>query len=256
MKAAAIISPVPLWCAAPASLVISCNEVHVWRATLDRTPLQIRGLFRILSADERAKAERFYVERDRRHFVVARGVLRTILSRYLNQAPEALSFCYGPHGKPALAGESDGAGIRFNLSHSRELALYAITRGREVGIDVEGVRADLVVAEIAAQFFSPRELAMLQTLPADEQRQAFFRCWTRKEAYIKARGDGLSMRLDGFDVSLAPGQPAAILGAHRGPSEASRWLLRDLAPIPGSAAALAVEGHGCRLRCWLWPDEP
>jgi 4'-phosphopantetheinyl transferase len=123
-----------------------------------------------------------------------------------------------------------------------------------VGIDLERIRFDLAVAEIAERFFSRREVAMLRTLPTELQRQAFFRCWTRKEAYIKARGEGLSLLLDQFDVSLAPGEPAAILGTQRDPSEASRWSLQKLTPAPGYVAALAVEGHGWRLTCWQWPD--
>ncbi len=229
------------------------DEVHVWRAALDQTPSQIHGFLHYLAADERARAERFYFERDREHFIVARGVLRAILGSYLNRAPECLSFCYSSLGKPALAGESDGDAIRFNVSHSHGVALYAVTRGREVGIDLERIRFDLAVAEIAERFFSRREVAMLRTLPPEGQRQAFFRCWTRKEAYTKARGEGLSLPLDQFDVSLAPGEPAAVLGTQRDPSEAFRWSLQELTPAPGYVAALAVAGHGWRLACWQWP---
>jgi 4'-phosphopantetheinyl transferase len=123
-----------------------------------------------------------------------------------------------------------------------------------VGIDLERIRLDLAVAEIAERFFSRREVAMLRALSTDVQQQAFFRCWTRKEAYIKARGEGLSLPLDQFDVSLAPGEPAAVLGTQPDPSEASRWSLQELTPAPGYAAALAVKGHSWRLTCWQWPD--
>ena len=254
MKAAPIPSPVPPWRSPPETLVLGSDEVHVWRATLDQTPSQIQRFLNNLAADEQARAERFYFERDREHFIVARGVLRAILAGYLNRVPECLSFCYSSHGKPALAGESDEDAIRFSVSHSHGVALYAVTRGREVGIDLEHIRSDLAVAEIAERFFSRREVAMLRTLPTEAQRQAFFRCWTRKEAYIKARGEGLSLPLDQFDVSLAPGEPAAVLGTQRYPSEASRWSLQELTPAPGYVAALAVEGHGWRLTCWQWPD--
>ena len=254
MKAAPITSPVPQWRAPPETLVLGCDEVHVWRATLDQTQSQIQSFLHNLAADEQARAERFYFERDRERFIVARGVLRAILGGYLNQAPECLSFCYRSHGKPALAGESGGDVIRFNVSHSHGIALYAVTRGREVGIDLEHIRSDLVVEEIAERFFSRREVAMLRALPTEAQRQAFFRCWTRKEAYIKARGEGLSLPLDQFDVSLAPGEPAALLGTRPDPSEASRWSLQELIPTPGYVAALAVEGRGLSLACWQWPD--
>jgi 4'-phosphopantetheinyl transferase len=123
-----------------------------------------------------------------------------------------------------------------------------------VGIDLERIRFDLAVVEIAERFFSRRELAMLRALPTELQREAFYRCWTRKEAYIKARGEGLSLPLDQFDVSLAPGEPAAILGTQHDPSEASRWSLRELTPAPGYFAALAVEGHDWGLACWQKPD--
>ncbi len=254
MEAPPIASPVPPWRAPPEALVLGSDEVHVWRATLDQTPSQIQGFLHNLTADEQARAKRFYFERDREHFIAARGVLRGILGGYLNQAPECLSFCYSSHGRPALAGESDGKAIRFNVSHSYGAALYAVTRGREVGIDLERIRFDLEVAEIAERFFSRREVSMLRTLPTAAQRQAFFRCWTRKEAYIKARGEGLSLPLDQFDVSLAPGEPAAVLGLQGAPAEASHWSLQELTPGPGYVAALAVEGHGWRLSCWQWPD--
>jgi 4'-phosphopantetheinyl transferase len=254
MKAAPINSPVPPWRAPPETLVLGGDEVHVWRATLDQNPSQIQRFLHSLAADELARAKRFHFERDREHFIVARGVLRAILAGYLNRAPECLSFCYSSHGKPALAGESDEDAIRFSVSHSHGVALYAVTRGREVGIDIEHIRSDLEVEEVAERFFSRREVAMLQALSTEEQRQAFFRCWTRKEAYIKARGEGLSLPLDQFDVSLAPGEPAAVLGTQRDPSEASRWSLQELTPGPGYVAALAVEGHGWRLACWQWTD--
>ena len=254
MEDAPITTPVPPWRAPPETLVLGDDEIHVWRATLDQTPSQIQGFLHNLAADEQAKAERFYFERDREHFIAARGVLRAILGGYLNRAPESLSFCYSSHGKPALAGESDGEPIRFNVSHSYGVALYAITRGREVGIDLERIRFDLAVAEIAERFFSRREVAMLRTLPTEEQREAFFRSWTRKEACLKVRGEGLSLPLDQIDVLLAPGEPAAILGTRPDPSEAFRWSLQELATAPGYVAALAVEGQGWRLACWQWPD--
>jgi 4'-phosphopantetheinyl transferase len=254
MKTAPITSSVPPWRSPPETLVLGCDEVHIWRATLDQTPSQIQSFLHNLAADEQARAERFYFDKDREHFIVARGVLRAILGGYLNRAPKCLSFCCSSNGKPALAGESDGDAIRFSVSHSHGVALYAVTRGREVGIDIERIRFDLAVVEIAERFFSQREVAMLRTLLTEAQRQAFFRCWTRKEAYIKARGEGLSLPLDQFDVSLAPGEPAAVLGTQRDPSEASRWSLHELAPGPGYEAAIAVEGHGWRLTCWQWPD--
>jgi len=254
MNTAIITSPVIPWSAPPETPEVSRNEVQVWRAILDQTPSQIQGFLQSLAADERARADRFYFERDRERFIVARGLLRAILGRYLNRAPECLSFFYGSHGKPALAGESDDDAICFNVSHSDGVALYAVTRGHEVGIDIERIRLDLPVVEIAERFFSPREAATIRTLPTEEQYRTFFRYWTRKEAYIKAGGEGLSLPLDQFDVSPAPGEPGTLLGAQQDPSEASHWSLWELTPDPGYVAAVATEGHDRHLTCWQWSD--
>lgn len=256
MKMLSVAAPDTSWRSPPEALVLGREEVHVWRASLDHTPLQIEILRRSLAADEEARAGRFHFEKDRAHFVAARGVLRDILGCYLKREPECLSFRYGSHGKPALAGYLDGEGIRFSVSHSHGMALYAVAREREVGVDLERVRPDLAVGEIAERFFSRWEVATLRALPAELQRQAFFRCWTRKEAYIKARGEGLSLPLEQFDVSLAPGKPAALLGTRPDPSEASRWSLQELCPVHGYVAALAVEAHGWRLSRLRWPGDP
>lgn len=169
--------------------------------------------------------------------------------------PGRLNFCYGSHGKPALAEGSGEDALRFNVSHSHGLALFALTRDREVGVDLEYVRSDLELEEIAARFFSPQEAATLRSLPAEMRTEAFFAGWTRKEAYIKARGEGLSLALDGFSVSLVPGEPAMLLNTRGDPSEAARWTLRELKSGPGYAAALAAKGHGWRLVCRHWPEE-
>ena len=247
MKAAPTASPVPPWRLPPETLILGSDEAHVWRAALDQTTSQIESFRHTLAADEQARVERFYFRRNREHFIVARGVLRALLGFYLNNAPECLSFRYSSHGKPALAWESGGDMIRFNLSHSHGVALYAVTRGREVGIDLEYIRSDLEVEQIAERFFSRREIVTLRALPIDLRTYAFFLCWTRKEAYIKARGEGLSLPLDQFDVSLIPGEPAALLSTHRGSHEALRWSLQELTPAPGYVAALGVEGHGWGL---------
>ena len=253
MKAARIAAPTQ-WRSPPEGLVLNPDEVHVWQASLGQTPSQIQSFRNTLAADEQARAERFYFEKDREHFIVARGVLRAILGRYSNRDPEHVSFSYSSHGKPALAGDSDGVAIRFNLSHSDGIALYAVTRGREVGIDIERIRFDLALVEIAERFFSAQEAATLQTLPTEMQHQTFFRYWTRKEAYIKARGEGLSLSLDRFDVSLAAGETDIRLSTPRNPAEVARWSLQELEAAPGYVAALAVEGHGLRLSYWQWPD--
>ena len=252
MRAAPTISAPSAWRSPPEALHLGGAEVHVWQAGLDRPPAQVHTLLHTLSTDERARAERFHFRRDREHFIVARGLLRAILGRYLNREPGRLQFRYSPYGKPALAQDSGGTGLCFNVSHSHGLALYAVTRGREVGVDVEHIRPTPHLEQIAERFFSHREVSALLSLPQDLRAVAFFLCWTRKEAYIKAKGEGLSLPLDRFDVSLIPGEPAALLGTRGDPREAYRWSLRELTPAPGYAAALAVEGHGWRLACWRW----
>jgi 4'-phosphopantetheinyl transferase len=241
------------WQLQPSALVLGDGEVHVWQATLDQTPPRIDNYLRTLSEDERKRADRFHFQRDREHFIVARGALRHILGLYLSRAPDSLSFQYSSHGKPALVLESGSDAISFNLSHSNGTALYAMTRAREVGVDIESIRGGQQAEQIAERFFSTREISTLHALPPVLQRQAFFLCWTRKEAYIKAKGEGLSLPLDQFDVSLTPGEPAELLDTRPDPLEARRWSLRDLVPEPpGYAAALAVEGSDWSLALWQW----
>src|SRR5207249_8265351 len=149
--------------------------------------------------------------RARDRFIVGRAVLRLILAGYVHELPRRLRFDYGPHGKPALAHDGKPHATHFNVSHSQGLAVYAITRGKEIGIDIEYVCPARSIDAVAETAFSPWELAALQSLPPDRRQIAFFTCWTRKEAYLKARGEGLSLPLEQFDVSLAPGEPAALL---------------------------------------------
>jgi 4'-phosphopantetheinyl transferase len=153
----------------------------------------------------------------------------------------------------ALAEAQAARTLRFNLAHCQGLALYAIAWGREVGVDLEYIRENLADQRIAERFFSPAEVETLRSLPEGVQREAFFHCWTRKEAFVKARGEGLSFPLDQFDVSLAPGEPAALLRTLGDPEEAARWSLRELFPGPGFVAAVAAAGHSWRLSAWQWP---
>jgi 4'-phosphopantetheinyl transferase len=250
------------WPAPPEALTLSHGEVHVWRAPLEQPPCVAGRLRLTLSEDERERAARFHFERDRIRFMVARGALRSILGRYLNTAPGDLPFSYGTHGKPSLSPEfaaaslgSAAGGLEFNISHSHTLALIAVARGRALGVDIERLRADAAERQIAERFFSEQEVSALCALPEAQQPRAFFDCWTRKEAYIKARGEGLSFPLAEFDVSLQPGAPAALLCVRGDARESGRWSLCALDVEPGYAAAMAVEGSGWRLRAWQWdPD--
>lgn len=238
------------WYPPPSNLQLGSDEVHVWRTSLNQMSKYVSSLQLTLSADERDRAERFYFQQDREHFIVARGLLRTILSYYSDIEPSKLRFCYNPQGKPSLAREFRGNTLRFNLSHSRGLALYGITRGREIGIDVECLRHDFEHEQIAKRYFSLQEVSALRALVPQLQMEAFFKCWTCKEAYIKAKGEGLSIPLDQFDVSLNPGEPPVLLTTKWDPEEALRWCLLELVASPGYVAALAVEGHSWQLKCW------
>lgn len=226
------------------------GEVHVWRAGLDCGAPVVRRLYQTLSPDERARAGRFHHERDRTRFIAARGLLRRILGHYLGVTPAQLAFTYAPHGKPALATPLAHRGLMFNVSHAHDMALYALTRGRNIGIDIEQIRTDIPYERLAARFFSAPEVSSLHALPHAQRLRGFYCCWTRKEAYLKARGDGLALPLDQFSVSLAEGEPAALLHVQWDPAEVSRWSLHDLGAGAGYVAALAVEGRPVLIREW------
>lgn len=240
------------WSFPPADLALSSNDVHVWRVYLDQPAQRLQQLAQTLSADELTKAERFYFERDRKHFIVGRGFLRSILGRYLDIEPGRLQFCYGSHGKPALAETPGRIILRFNLSHSQGLALYAVTCDREIGVDLEYIRPMPEAEQIVKRFFSAREHSVFCSIPPSQKHEAFFHCWTRKEAYLKAIGDGLAHSLDRIEVSLAPGEPAKLLSIEGSPQKAARWSLQELKPAPGYVAAIAVEGSAWRLARWQW----
>jgi 4'-phosphopantetheinyl transferase len=247
-------TPESSWEKPPQELALPDGEVHVWRADLDRPAARIEELAQTLSADERERAGRFHFEEHRARFIAARGVLRTLLGRYLSTAPQELKFCYSAHGKPALDGLSEAGTLCFNLSHSHTLALYAMNRDRQVGIDVEHRRRNVDDEQVAGRFFARAEVEALQALPEALREAAFFNCWTRKEAYLKARGEGVTRSLDSFAVSLQPGEPAALLNCTSDPGEVARWSLRALNPGPDYAAALCVAGNDWQLRCYQWSD--
>ena len=239
----------PPWAPPPAEPCPGTDETHVWFSRLNLDPPQLESLRAVLSDDETRQASRFAFETHQRRYVAAHGILRNILGRYLRLTAEGLQFLKeDPHGKPSLADGCGDGHLRFNMSHSDESALFAVTWGREVGVDIERIRPDVAAGRIAERFFASGEVAALRSLPESEQPKAFFRCWTRKEAYLKATGRGLSLPLRQFEVSVAPGQPAALLSAGDDPEEAARWSLRDLDVGSDFAAALCVEGEVRRLR--------
>jgi 4'-phosphopantetheinyl transferase len=251
---AGIVFSSPGWSASPPLLLLGANQVHVWCVALDQPDSRVRSLWHTLAPDEQGRAERFHFRRDREHFIIARGLLRQLIGRYLGIEAHRLRFCYNSYGKPGLAEELNPSPISFNLSHSQGLALFAFTHQRELGVDIEYVRPEVVKERIAEHFFSRQEVAVLRALPAAMQAEAFFNCWTRKEAYVKAKGEGLSLPLDQFDVSLTPGDEAALLATRGDPREASRWSLQALHPAPDYIGALALEGHRPELKCWRWSE--
>lgn len=226
-------------------------DLYVW--SLDGDESERLRLARLLSHDETARAERLVFERDRHRFIVARGRLREILARVTKREPEALRFSYAAHGKPSL----EGCAEKFNLTHSQSTAALGITRAHEIGVDVECVRP--LKEDIAGRFFSPAEVAALRALPADLQTEAFFRCWTRKEAVVKAIGDGLSHPLDSFDVSLASDEVAAVQRIDG--DSPDRWRLATFKPASGYTGAIACRTGGREIKITVkslpqlpWPD--
>ncbi len=243
------------WSAPPERLELGRAEAHVWRIGLERPSASVRQLRSELSADEEERAQRFHFDRDRVRFIVSHAALRRILGAYVDRPPGELRFCCGSKDKPDLLDDCRGWEVRFNLSHSGDVALLAVTGAREVGVDVERIRPLDRRDQLARRFFSPQEVAVLAGLPPESRSEAFFTCWTRKEAYLKAKGGGISIGLDQFDVSPVPGEPAALLSHRSDPAETTRWILHDLRPGPGYAGALAVEAPCDRVRCLAWEEE-
>ena len=244
-----------VWRRPPRELMLPVGQVHVWRAEVAQHTSALSELGSLLSPAEQERADRFYFAADRERFVVAHGCLRVLLGRYLRETPRTLRFLDNPHGKPALEPSGDQAGLRFNLSHSQGLVLYAVARGREVGVDVEQIRLVADFERIAEQFFSPAERKKLKMLRTECKLDGFFGLWTLKEAYVKARGQGLSVPLHEFSVSLQPDASGNFFLMHENDVRlGADWSLRRLTPGPGYAGALAVEGHNWELNLWELHD--
>lgn len=242
------------WGAPPHQPTLTDTDVHVWSAALDLPETQVQWFSYLLAPDERTRAARFHFAKDRNHYTVSRGLLRTILGRYLRIEPQQVQFRYESHGKPTLICPPGKTPVRFNVSHAHGEVLMGFTRDREIGVDIELIRTIDEAEQIAERFFSAQENEVFRSLAPDVRAQAFFNCWTRKEAYIKAIGEGLSMPLDRFDVTLAPGDPALLLATRPNADEAQRWKLQSLDPVPGYVAALCIEGHDWQATCWRWPS--
>jgi 4'-phosphopantetheinyl transferase len=227
--------------AAP-GLALSSGEIHIWSLRLDPPAERVDALWPLLAEDEKARADRFRFERHRRQYAVGRGALRTLLAFYLGTRPERVRFRYGPRGKPFLDGPDALSGLEFNLSNSDEMALVGLVRGIEIGVDIEFMKPMPDCEQISERFFSESEREVLRKLPAEVKEEAFFNCWTRKEAYLKAVGEGLAAPLDSFDVTLAPGEAPRMLTLEGDAARAARWTLHHFRPAERYIGALAIEG--------------
>ena len=232
-----------------ACLLPEADDIHVWLLALDLPEAELRRLGRLLSADEAARAERFVHISDRWRYVAAHGFVRLVLAAYLGISPDAVAFRSNSDGKPRLAHPER---LRFNLSHSRRRGLLAVSANREVGVDIEEIRDVGDIEDLAKTCFSPVEQVALAALPAAQRRWAFFAGWTRKEAFLKALGEGLSRPLDSFDVSLAPGEPARLLRVEGMPSAPESYAVRSLEPAPGYIGALVVDGNQASVHWRRW----
>ena len=241
------------WPRPPSRVVLSADEIHIWRARLDLPASRIDELAELLSPDEHDRAARLRLPDSRARFVTARGCLRRILASYVGLHPAHLTFYYSETGKPRLANPSVSAGIRFNLSHSADLALYAVAAERELGVDVEYADRPVNTLRIANRFFGAGEAAELSGLQPEDRPLAFYRCWTRKEAYAKAVGEGLRLVLKRFQVARAADDPVSRVHVKGDPSQTGKWAIHDLEPGAGYVAALAVEDRAFRLRLWEAP---
>ncbi len=229
----------------PDALNLTDEDVHIWRARLDPPEERVETLKSLLCDEEKERAERFHFERHRRRYIVARGSLRVILGGYLHIEPERLDFSYSEKGKPTLAAEWDDSNIHFNVSHSSELALYAVGRRRLVGIDVERIKSKPVAEELADRFFSPRECGVILGSPQDMKQEVFFNFWTQKEAYLKATGEGVS-GLEKIEIDFpASGDP--VLRNPKSMTTIPGWRARRLEPGDGYAGAIVIQGAGWRL---------
>ena len=237
-----------VWRAPSAGLILGANEIHVWLIDAAETDADnLAAYAALLSAAEQARADRFKFAKDRSLFTVAHAALRSILAQYTETLPANLQFDVGLYGKPKLGAPQAGRRVAFNLSHSYCVALLAVARSREVGVDVEFVNADFAFDEVAERFFTGGEVAALRALSRHLRRQAFYKCWTSKEAFLKAKGTGLSGELDEVTISLAANREEAWIDAN-----VPGWSLIELNGVAGYEGALVYEGEPAAIQLYRW----
>jgi 4'-phosphopantetheinyl transferase len=218
------------------ALASAAPALTAWQIPLEQPDDVVAALATVLAPEEHARAARYVFPRDRRRFVVTRACLRVLLARHAGGRAAEVAFTYGAHGKPAFL----GGDLAFNVSHAGERALVALTRGVALGVDLEALRPLTDLRDIAARYFSAAESRTIASMPADQRELAFFLCWTRKEAFVKARGDGLSLALDRYSVTCTPGEPARVVDVDGSASEAARWSVLDLRPAAGYVGAVVM----------------
>jgi len=236
----------------PPRLILGTDEIHIWVAVLEQPVSRLHRLAETLSSEERMKADHFHFEKDRRYFTARRGILRTILGSYLNAESSLVTFRYGRYRKPELNDAFGNGRIHFNLSHSDWVAVFAFARDCEIGVDIEFLRDISGMEQIVEHFFSVRENELFGALGENQKREAFFKGWTCKEAFIKAVGDGLYRPLNRFEVSLLPGEPTKVLRIEGDAGEACRWSIQELNPAPNCVGALAIKAQRFETKCWRW----
>lgn len=241
---------VPQWKQATPGELICLNQVHVWRACIDLPEVEMQKLLQILSADEVEKANLFHFEKDKNRFIAARGILREIIAGYSGISPHILRFKYTPKGKPELATNTDADALKFNLSHSGSFALYAFSLHQNIGIDIECIRHEVAAQQIAQKFFSKNEIRLLENIDKNKFHEVFFQYWTRKEALLKANGEGISFPMEQVDVSLIDGSGLSMVTLPGDGKENINLHAQDLFPGAGYAAALAVENGRSEI-CFL-----
>ena len=238
-----------MWVNSPDNLILSEDEAHIWRADLDLNECFQSSFLKLLSPDEKNRAQKFRFAKNSQNFIVARGILRLLIGKYLEINPAEVSFQYSEFGKPSIANNNS---LQFNISHSQNIALFAFTKKFNIGVDVEFVNPKIEVQDIATRFFSTNEIKNLLALPEKQQTLGFFYCWTRKEAFIKAVGEGLSFPLDKFEVSLEPNKPAKLLATNWQPKDVAKWSIYSLSPEPNFVGSLVIEGLVEKVKCWSW----
>ena len=236
------------WVQPPDDLTLHPSIVDIWRGPLDPPSASLDQFWEVLSSDEQTRAKRFKFVEHQNRFIAARGMLRHILGTYVHAFPHMLSFELGPHGKPFLSPAINSLQLSFNVTHSHTLALYGVARNRDIGIDVEHERPEIDYTGMVSRIFSKEEAPLFWSLPKTQHQTTFFSCWTQKEAYLKARGEGLIFPLNQVSVRVSPEQPLGVFHIQGAPEETSRWTFRELFPQQGYAGAIVASGQDWDLR--------